>query len=310
MTNTVRKILLNTGPLSEIPAQGLFIDIAQCLSIINRKSYRQGYNYAISGIKFYSGTTTSINVRILPNHWVCDNSTTKMFELWKEQRAEVLKEQPSLKAAWSDCKFFMNPDHVNTGVGGNLTPIAPDGTPYLLGEWAMSEITTPLPGAGSTQSTMHVVGDNIPAGTFVPGVTTSASAIRNYADSRALVTIPDPVPPGTDFRETVYQELSSHDEMSRDIINDLVFQNDTPPYDRDSYPGAQGQPFLELADIALLNNYGDAASFSSYTMGPMVPALGLINLGFGISADPSQTVTIEIDLVPGKYKGILAERGL
>ena len=65
MTNTVRKILLNTGPLSEIPAQGLFIDIAQCLSIINRKSYRQGYNYAISGINSQSGEFTDGNANVI-----------------------------------------------------------------------------------------------------------------------------------------------------------------------------------------------------------------------------------------------------
>lgn len=314
MTNTVRKILLNTGPLDEVPTQGLFIDIAQCLSILNRKSYRQGYNYAISNIKFYSNTGTSIQVKILPNHWTMDNSTTKMFELWKDQRAEVLKESPSLKAVWSDCKFHMNTDHVTVGAGANLTPLAPDGSPYLLGEWAMSEITTPVDGGATGaahQSFMHVVGDNIPAGVFQPGVTTSVSAIEQYADSRAKVQSPDPVPPGGGvFRDTVYNITSSHDEMAADILNDVVFQNDTPPYDRDNYPGGALQPYLELGDIAILNNYGDAASFSTYNTGPMVPALGLINLGFGIPEDPTQTVSIEIDLVPGKYKGVLAERGL
>lgn len=314
MTNTVRKILLNTGPLSEIPSGGKFIDIAQCLSILNRKSYRQGMNYAISNIKFYSNTGTSIQVKILPNHWCMDNSTTKMFELWKEQRALVLKESPSLKAKWSDFKIFMNTDHAAAGVGGNLTPLAPDGTPYLLGSWEASEITTPVDGGAtgtSHQSTIHVVGDNVPAGVFQPGVTTSVSAIQQYADSRALIMSPDPVPLGGGvFRETVYNLTSAHDEMAQEIMNDVTFQNDTPPYDRIGYPGGSAQPYLELGDIAILNNYGDAASFSTYNTGPMVPALGLINLGFGIAGDPSQTVSIEIDLVPGKYKGVLAERGL
>ncbi len=314
MTNTVRKILLNTGPLGEAPSGGLFIDIAQCLSILNRKSYRQGMNYAISSIKFYSSASAEVQVRILPNHWVMDNSTTKMFELWKDQRAEVLKESPSLKARWTDFKCFMNAAHAASTVSGNLTPIAPDGTPYLLGEWDVSEITTPVDGGATGtahQSTIHVVGDNVPAGVYQPGVTTSVSAIQQYADSRALVMSPDPVPLGGGvFKDTVYNITSSHDEMAKDIMNDVTFQNDTPPYDRIGYPGGSAQPHLELTDIAIMNNYGDASTFSTYTVGPFVPALGLINLGFGVIADPAQTISIEIDLVPGKYKGILAERGL
>ena len=314
MTNTVRKILLSTGPLGEIPSGGQFIDIAQCLSILNRKTYRQGMNYAISNIKFYSTVSQNIQIKTLPNNWCMDNSTTKMFELWKDQRAEVLKESPSLKAKWSDFKLFMNSDHVNAGVAGNLTPIAPDGTPYLLGEWAASEITTPVDGGATGaahQSTIHVVGDNVPAGVFQPGVTTSVGAIQQYADSRALVQSPDPVPqPGGVFTDTVFNITSSHDEMSEAILNDTTFQNDTPPYNRNNYPGAANQPFLELVDLTVLNNFGDAASLSTYSTGPFVPALGLINLEFGVITEPAAVISIEIDLVPGKYKGVLAERGL
>ncbi len=314
MTNTVRKLVLIGPPQSEVPAGGLFIDIAQCLSTVNRKTYRQGMNYAISNIRFTSLKSGEVQVFTLPNNWCMDNATTKMFELWKEQRAEVLKESPSLKAAWSDFKVFMNPAHAAIGVAGNLTPYGSDGvttTAYLLGEWAASEITTPVTGGstgGAHQSTIHVVGDNVPAGVYQPGVTTSVSAIEQYADSRALIQVPDPVPPGTAFRDTVFNITSSHDEMARDIINDVTFQNDAPPYDRDNYPGGAGQPYLELVDNALISNYGDNLTPSSANTGPFVPALGLINIVPNMLENAN--VVLEIDLVPGKYKGILADRGL
>ena len=313
MTNTVRKLLLVGPPQSEVPAGGLFIDIAQCLSIVNRKSYRQGMNYAISSMKVYAIDSGSVMINILPNNWCMDNSTTKMFELWKDQRAEVLKESPSLKAKWSDFKVFMNAAHAALGTGANLIPVDPvSATPYLLGEWAASEITTPVDGGATGaahQSTIHVVGDNVPAGVFQPGVTTSVGAIQQYADSRALVQSPDPVPqPGGVFTETVFNITSSHDEMAEAIMNDTTFQNDTPPYNRNNYPGAANQPYLELVDLATLNNYGDATSFSTYTVGPFVPALGLIHILPNMNNNAN--VTFEIDLVPGKYKGVLAERGL
>ena len=314
MTNTVRKLVLVGPPQSEVPASGLFIDIAQCLSTVNRKTYRQGMNYAISNITITSLNSGEVQVFTLPNNWCMDNATTKIFELWKKQRAEVLKEQPSLKAAWSDFKVFMTPAHAAAGVSSNLTPYGSNAglvTPYLLGEWAPSEITTPVLGGaagGSHQSTIHVVGDNVPVGNFQPGVTTSVSAIQQYADSRALVAIPDPVPPGTAFRETIYTELASHDEMAREIVNDLVFQNDTPPYDRDHYPGGRDMPFLELVDNALITNYGDSLVSSMASTGPFVPALGLINIVPNMLENAN--VVLEIDLVPGNYKGVLAERGL
>ena len=110
----------------------------------------------------------------------------------------------------------------------------------------------------------------------------------------------------TDF----YAQVSSHDEMGQEILDNTLNNNDQPPYSRDHMPGGPLQPFLELADIAIMNDFGDASAFSTYSTGPMVPALGLINLGYGVISDPGATISIEIDLVPGKYKGILADRGL
>ncbi len=315
MTNTVRKLILVSPQQAEVPADGLFIDIAQCLSIVNRKSYRQGMNYAVANMTIYSAGSGGVVIRSLPNNWCMDNATTKMFELWKEQRAEVLKESPSLKARWTDFKVFMSAAHAQTGVAGNLIPHAPTAggyTPYNTGEWDPSEITTPVDGGATGtahQSTIHVIGDNVPAGVYQPGVTTSVSCIQQYADSRALVMSPDPVPLGGGvFRETVFNITSSHDEMSRDIMNDITFQNDAPPYDRIAYPGGAAQPFYEMVDLVSVNNYGDTTAGSKASSGPFVPALGLINLLPDLSDNAN--MVIEIDLVPGKYKGVLAERGL
>lgn len=312
MTNTVRKILLAGPPQSEVPPTGLFIDIAQCLSIVNRKAYRQGMNYAIASMKFYSLESGQVQVTTLPNNWSMDNATTKMFELWKDQRSEVLKDSPSLKAKWTDFKVFMNSAHAAAGISNNLTPIAPDGTPYLIGEWAASEITTPVDGGATGtahQSTVHVVGDNVPAGIFQPGVTTSIGAIKEYALSRALIQSPDPaVLPGPVFQDSVYALTSSHDEMAEQILTDVTLQNDTPPYDRNNYPGGGVMPYLEVVDMAIISNYGDANTLATYTVGPFVPALGLIKILPNMQNNAN--VSIEIDLVPGKVKGVLAERGL
>ena len=96
--------------------------------------------------------------------------------------------------------------------------------------------------------------------------------------------------------------------MAQEIIDNTLNNNAQPPYSRDHMPGGPTQPFFELVDLATLNNYGDGTSFSTYTVGPFVPALGLIHILPNMQNNAN--VTLEIDLVPGKYKGVLAERGL
>ena len=308
MTNTVRKLLIVGPPQSEVPPGGLFIDIAQCLSIVNRKSYRQGMNYAIANMKIYAIDSGSVMVNTLPNNWCMDNATTKIFETWKDQRAAVLKENPTLKAKWSDFKVFMNSHHAQLDVFANLIPSSPDGTPYLPGEWNPSKVVAPIDGGAagtSNEVTVHVVGDHQPAGIF-DATTTSLGAIASYQRGRALIQSPDPVHSG--FIQDFYAQISSHDEMGENILDNITNHNDNPPYNRDNMPGGPGQLYLEIVDLATLNNYGDATSFSTYSVGPFVPALGLINVIPNMNNNAN--VTFEIDLVPGKYKGVLAERGL
>lgn len=309
MTNTVRKIVLVGPPQSEVPAGGLFIDIAQCLSILNRKSYRQGMNYAVSNIRITSLKSGAVQVLTLPNNWSMDNATTKIFEFWKEQRASVLKENPTLKAKWSDFKVFMNAAHVAAGVAANLTPVdAVSTTPYLLGEWNASQVVAPIDGGatGTAQEvTVHVVGDHEPAGIFAP-TTTSLGAIASYQRGRAKVQSPDPVHSG--FFQDFYSQTSAHDEMAEQILDNTLNHNDAPPYNRDNMPGGPNQPYLELVDNTVITNYGDTLVPSMASTGPFVPALGLINVIPNMLENAN--IVMEIDLVPGKYKGVLAERGL
>lgn len=309
IASTCDKMLFawNHNPL----APDNYVDIAQCLSIVNRRMYRQGMNYAVGSIEFYSVQGGRVEVDIVPRTWVADNATTKAFEAWKDQRAEVLKESPSLKAKWSDFKIFLDPQHVTNGVGLNLTPVDSNGGPYALGEWNESQFVVPITG-GSTgtaqEVTMHVVGDHIPAGAFA-STTTSASLIKSYADSRAIILAPDPVQPGG-YDTNMYIRESSHDEMSADLISNVSDKNDNPPYDRTLYPGgATNAPEPEYVQEAIISNYGDSSVFSKGVIGSFIAPLGLLKIT-GKSFDPDNTISMVINLVPGNYKGILAEGGL
>ncbi len=190
--------VLNEEPFST----DFYLDIGQCLSTINRRSYRQAMNYAVASIEAFSVSGCRVGVSIIPTTWVADNATTKAFETWKDQRAEVLRDQPSLKAKWSDFKIYMDSAHSQLGVISNLTPVDGNGNSYLLGEWDASQFVLPLPGAAQAaagdahETVFHVVGDHIPPGLFDPTTILSTGLIKAYAASRARVLSPDPVQVG------------------------------------------------------------------------------------------------------------------
>ena len=103
---------------------------------------------------------------------------------------------------------------------------------------------------------------------------------------------------------------SSPDATFQDIAENVLGRNDEAPYDIDDYPGgAVNAPTPEFVDGLVVRNWGDASTFSSDTSSPFIAPLGLLCLninGFEALSD----ISVLINLVPGKYKGVLAERGL
>ncbi len=304
-----------------IELQASYIDLAQCLSIINRRSYRQGMNYAVSNIEFRSNIGGRVTVFTVPTTWVADNAITKAFEFWKDQRAEVLREQPSLKAKWSDFKVYMDDEHAFATTVANNTPIwydpnnAYQPTSYLKGEWDASEIVFPVDGgaggpAAANQQTMHVTGNNFPAGNFQTATGISFSLIEAYANSRRTPQSPDPSTTGVSVTSNPYATLASSDEKFQDIAENVLGRNDEPPYDLDDYPGGElnaGSP--QFLDTAYLNNFGDTSSYSVDTISSFVAPMGLLKILPELNEGGTE-LTMFVTLVPGKYKGVLAERGV
>lgn len=294
----------------------VYADIAQCLSIINRRSYRQGMNYAVGGIEAISLKGGRVAVSIIPTTWVADNATTKAFESWKDQRALALKNEPSLKAKWSDFKIFMDATHSTAGVAGNITPWDGVGA-YTLGDWDASQYVTPLPGADQAAAgdakevTFHVVGDHTPAGTFEVATTTSVGLIKAYAASRSVPLAPDPATQGQ-YSSGFYNVNSVPDEMQEDVMDNVVQHNDNPPYTILKYPGSElNAPYPQWVDTMIVRNWGDdtAGMYSNDSMGPFVAPLGLLRFNLAGFSEGDKVILV-VDLVPGNYKGILAERGL
>ena len=56
----------------EVPAGRVtrFIDIAQALSAINRKAYRQGVYYYVNSVEMYDNSVQITNLHVIPDTWI------------------------------------------------------------------------------------------------------------------------------------------------------------------------------------------------------------------------------------------------
>jgi hypothetical protein len=168
------------------------LDISQCASLLNRRFYRQGLNWAVAGFTFITAPSTSglIGVQKIPDTWVSTNAWHKGFATWQKMNNEALEEAESVKPKFLDFKVFMDEIHAASGVGSNLTPyMGSPSTALTVGTWDMSEMIIPniassaVPGA-VTELEILWTGGNYP-GNGASGKN-SVSLIEGYAASRGL----------------------------------------------------------------------------------------------------------------------------
>ena len=111
-----------------------YIDLSQAASLANRRFYRQGLNWAVSGftVNFSASVPVAGNVRIetLPTTWVSSNAWHKSFAMWLKQQNEAIEQYgaESTVAKFGDFKIFMDTVHVSAGFGANLLPTYGDGS--------------------------------------------------------------------------------------------------------------------------------------------------------------------------------------
>ena len=175
-------------------------------------------------------------------------------------------------------------------------------------DWEYSKIQIPNdPTTGLTdEHFMHFVGPEI--------ANVSVGLIEGYARSRSRPQTSDPnVPLG----EGWMNELFDLGENNEEIRDDLVDDNDRPPYAvKDSlstgefYPGGS-QEFPNLQYVEFSEFTATTVSATNHVAGGQFPC-GLIR--FDIDNDATtgggtgfQNLLIQVDLVPGHHRGYLCE---
>ena len=278
------------------------ICLSQVASIVNRRFYRQGINWAVAGFKVISpgNATGSLSIGQIPNTWVTSNAWQKAFRAWNKQQMDMVEEAgaQSAVARFRDFKVYADTTHVAAGFAGNLLPIDFAGAPYAAGEWEASQIVVPNSGAPgvNVEWSLHMVGANFNN----PGQ--SRGVLEGYADSRAFPQSPDPVHPAMDSTNNWMAQMFDVGDNIGDVIDNATDKNDNLPYPQVDYPGGETQaPTLQYHDSAIISatTIGGVTSLK----GGNFPC-GLIRIASTI--DTPGTI-LQINLVPGNHRGYLCE---
>ena len=108
-----------------------YIDLSQCASLVNRRFYRQGLNWAVGGFTIHTAPNTSGTVTIMKaqDTWIVSNAWHKSFAMWNRMNDQVLDALPSIKSKYHDFKVALDSDHISAGspvFTNNLLPYTED----------------------------------------------------------------------------------------------------------------------------------------------------------------------------------------
>jgi hypothetical protein len=322
----VQTVLLST-PVVAPGATGSFtVDISQIASLMNRRFYRQGLNWAVAGIKVLSTSNGTLIVKKLPNTWVMSNAWEKSFRAWQRMNKEALQEAESVRPRFLDFKIYADSIHHSAGYAANLLPLdgqLPVAQPYTAGEWEPSEVYTPngpnFPG-NTTNFELIATGANFP-GAGASGLD-AVSLIEGYAASRGLPNIVDPNTPddaldadGSTPENWLSAMFNEGTDRDSEVLEDMITKNNLAPYPFENdgvnldtmYPGGANQATgLQIHDFSLVTS--TTIGGITHMKGGNFPC-GLMRFDFVHSSDATDNanLAIQLDLMPGNHRGYLAE---
>ena len=300
-----------------------YVDLSQVASIVNRRFYRQGINWAVAGLKVFNvaGTSGDVTLSKLPNSWTMSNSWEKSMRAWNKMNREALAESDSVRPKFLDFKIYADAAHHTAGFAANLMPTTATSV-ATPGEWESSKIHVPHATNALPASTLDL--ELIATGASFPGVGASGldavSMIEGYAASRGLPDILDPNTPGDaddasgstpeNWMAALFNEGNT---QIQEVLTEMTTENNIAPYPFENdgvhvdtmYPGGANQlSGLQLHDVEYFTP--TTISNTIRLKGGNFPC-GLMRFDVrNTEAAPGQ-YAILIDLVPGNHRGYLCE---
>jgi len=315
---SVQTIVLSTPTVNAGTTGDFTADLSQIASLVNRRFYRQGINWAVGGIKILTQANGYVTVSKLPNTWVMANSWEKSMRTWTRMNREALAEAESVRPKFLDFKIYADHIHHQAGFANNLLPFSTTGV-ATAGEWVSSKFVIPNTAvAGQVFSREAIaVGSNYP-GAGASGLN-AISLIEGYAASRGLPNVLDPNTPGDaadadgaipqNWMSALHNDGTSQDE---EVVEDMITENNLSPYPFENdgihtdtmYPGGANQlEGLQFHDQSAITP--STIGGHTFLKGGNFPC-GLMRFTWN-PAETTANLVIQIDLIPGTHRGYLCE---
>ncbi len=303
-----------------IPAGDHYIDISQCASLVNRRFYRQGLNWAVAGFSFFTSSVASgsIGISKIPDTWVASNAWMKAFAHWQRLNNEALAETDSVKPKFLDFKVFMDSGHHTAGVASNLIPLDTQNPPqpYTTGEWEYSDVVIPETTTATGAATSYELiwtGANNPGASPASGLN-AKSLIEGYASSRGLPDIRDPNAPDDAASYTENWMMAMFNEgtlQDNEVLTDLLTENNQAPYPFENdgtatdtqYPGGANQAPGPQSHMVALVSPTTIGGRTNIEGGNFQGGLVKITNNTGDSE-----MTMFLHLVPGPHRGYMCQK--
>jgi hypothetical protein len=292
----------------------VFIDLAQGLSLINRKLVRQGHVFKVDGLRVWSDDTQAdgydVSVSALPRTWVMFNAYKKARSLWNQMNLETIDALGAGNLSkYYDFKVLFDAEHFKNeiipttgdyGTEGNLLPVDQDGNAATAGEWDYSYWEDSQASADRFYGAMlggHTAADGAAEGSSgrdTPADGGCAGLILAYQQSRGAA-FTDQDQSGLDQQvdaDSPWAMLFGAGDQEQQIMSALDTQNDAPPYPAD-YFGGIVHPEGRLIGISHI--IGGNSATGTQPMGAAMRSfeapLGLLKLDFNRSPTSSDTIS-------------------
>ena len=280
-----------------------FIDIAMALSTINRKFARQGVYYYVNSVEVYNNETGVVDLHTLPDTWVTKNAWNRGFKLFQKMNAMTDSPMTNIgRPKYHDFKIFFDQRHVAAGsthpsmsdINATMSPRNPDDWDYSRFVSADDDQDA---SANADEFYVHMIGPHVGSSSNW----SSVGLIKSYSESRSTIPVASPNQTNVDLADPLMDifDFSSEEQMD-DIVSNLLVDNDSAPYDHNSYVGEAQASMQQVARIgteAGVGRVGRAAGFCA--------PFGLICVDpFGVST----AFRVVLNLAVGTYHGVYAER--
>lgn len=293
----------------------VYIDIAKALCQVNRRFYRQGLYYYVARARFSNGSESYVQINTIPDTWQTKVAWKRCFQQWSKMNRKANQDM-NITPKYHDFKVLMN-----QGSGSTLNAQYGDittSTAYSSDDWVISKFVTEDPtlidddtGTGlehavtdPDQFTVHMLGPH--QGTS--GTWTSIGAIRSLNDvwSRSPA-VGEPTLDGDADTDPIANLFDAGDNLDEVRLN-MDADNDATPYNLGAMTGSSSQ---DETVVKVIMRTGTGAGALSHGNGFCAP-FGLLEVNvndFGAGTNVG-IVELTLDLVPGSYHGVHAERVL